>query len=168
MGSIPGSGGSPGDGNGNPLQDSCLGDLTDRGAWWAAIQGVTQSQTILQFASVQSCPTLCNPMDCRAPGLPVHHLGSDSTTVSIRHKSARQVLRGPGLPVWTHIRPWGWAVFQVILSPFSCRPSPIMENAQALSDTAPWGDFGVAGFTSAAPPAPNRPVHLEFREQREE
>ena len=34
-GSIPGWGRSPGEGNGNPLQYSCLGNATDRGAWWA-------------------------------------------------------------------------------------------------------------------------------------
>ena len=36
---IPGSGRSPGEGNGNPLQNSCLGNPTDRGAWWATIHG---------------------------------------------------------------------------------------------------------------------------------
>ena len=35
MDSIPGSGRSPGEGNGNPLQYSCLGNARDRGAWWA-------------------------------------------------------------------------------------------------------------------------------------
>ena len=44
-GSIPGSGRSPGGGNGNPLQYSCLENSMDRGAWWAAVQGVTKSQT---------------------------------------------------------------------------------------------------------------------------
>ena len=39
-GSIPGSGRSPGEGNGNPLQYSCLGNLTDRGAWRATVHGV--------------------------------------------------------------------------------------------------------------------------------
>ena len=34
---IPGSGRSPGKGNGNPLQSSCLGNLMDRGAWWASV-----------------------------------------------------------------------------------------------------------------------------------
>ena len=34
LGSIPGSGRSPGEGNGNPLQCSCLENLMDRGAWW--------------------------------------------------------------------------------------------------------------------------------------
>ena len=41
MGSIPGSGRS-GEGNGHPLQDSCLGDPMDRRAWWAIIHGVAK------------------------------------------------------------------------------------------------------------------------------
>ena len=44
VGSIPESGKSPGEGNGNPLQYSCLGSPTDRGAWWATIHGVAKSQ----------------------------------------------------------------------------------------------------------------------------
>ena len=43
--SIPGSGRSPGEGNGNPLQYSCLKNPTDRGAWWATAHGVAKSQT---------------------------------------------------------------------------------------------------------------------------
>ena len=42
-GSIPGSGRSPGEGNGNPLQYSCLENLMDRGAWWAAVRRVPES-----------------------------------------------------------------------------------------------------------------------------
>ena len=45
--SIPGSGRSPGQGNGNPLRYSCLENPTDRGAWWATVHGVTKSQTRL-------------------------------------------------------------------------------------------------------------------------
>ena len=41
-GSIPGSERSPGGGNGNPLQYSCLENPTDRGAWWATVHGVTK------------------------------------------------------------------------------------------------------------------------------
>ena len=41
-GSIPGFRRSPGVGNGNPLQYSCLENFMDRGAWWAAVQGVTE------------------------------------------------------------------------------------------------------------------------------
>ena len=40
MGLIPGSERSPGEGNSNPLQYSCLGSLTDRGAWWATVHGI--------------------------------------------------------------------------------------------------------------------------------
>ena len=43
QGSIPGLGISPGEGNGNPLQCSCLENLIDRGAWWATVHGVTKS-----------------------------------------------------------------------------------------------------------------------------
>ena len=46
-GSIPGLGRSPGEGNGNPLQYSCLEDSMDRGAWLTAVHGVTKSQTQL-------------------------------------------------------------------------------------------------------------------------
>ena len=42
---IPGVGRFPGGGHGNPLQYSCLENPIDRGAWWAAVHGVTQSQT---------------------------------------------------------------------------------------------------------------------------
>ena len=43
-GSTPGSGRSPGGGNGNRLQYSCLENSMDRGAWWAAVHGITKSQ----------------------------------------------------------------------------------------------------------------------------
>ena len=45
MGLIPGLGRSPGVGNGNPLQYSCLGHPMDRGAWWITVHGVTKSRT---------------------------------------------------------------------------------------------------------------------------
>ena len=55
-----------GEGNGSPLQYSCLGNLLDRGVWLATVS--------VQFSSVaQSCPTLCDPMNHSTPGLPVHH-----------------------------------------------------------------------------------------------
>jgi len=43
-GLIPGLGRSPGKGNGNPFQYSCLGNAMDRGAWWAAVHGVAESE----------------------------------------------------------------------------------------------------------------------------
>ena len=42
-GSIPGSGRSPGEGNGNPLQYSCLENSMDRGAWWVTVHSVAKS-----------------------------------------------------------------------------------------------------------------------------
>ena len=45
VGLIPGFGRSPGGKNGDPLQYSCLGNPIDRGAWWATVHGVTNSQT---------------------------------------------------------------------------------------------------------------------------
>ena len=42
-GSIPGTGRSPGEGNGNPLQYSCLENPMDRGAWQAKVNGFTKS-----------------------------------------------------------------------------------------------------------------------------
>ena len=46
-GSIPGLGRSPGEGNGTPLQYSCLENPMDGGAWWAAVHRVARSQTQL-------------------------------------------------------------------------------------------------------------------------
>ena len=60
LGSIPGLGRSPGEGNGNPLQYSCLENPMDRGAWWATVHGIAKSRTrlsvftSLHFTSVYS------------------------------------------------------------------------------------------------------------------
>ena len=99
-----------GEGNGSPLQYSCLENPTDRGTWWASIHGVTKSQTRLWLTHThthtthtyiyacitwhsscpsvetgvwgptldvlvfQSCPTLCDPIDCSLPGSSVHEI----------------------------------------------------------------------------------------------
>ena len=51
MGLIPGSGRSPGEGNGNPLQYSCLENPMDRGAWGAIVHSIAKSQTPLKQLS---------------------------------------------------------------------------------------------------------------------
>ena len=45
LGSIPGLGRSSGEGNGDPLQYSCLENLMDRRAWWTRVQGIAKSWT---------------------------------------------------------------------------------------------------------------------------
>ena len=78
-GSIPGSGRSPGEGNGNPLQYSCLENPTDRRAWWATVHEVLKSQTrlsdftyfhftnlyfLMQFYPKQISPNSVQVKDC--------------------------------------------------------------------------------------------------------
>ena len=55
-----------GEGNGNPLQYSCLENPVDRGAWWAAFHRVTQSQTGLKQLSMCACigKGNGNPLQC--------------------------------------------------------------------------------------------------------
>ena len=57
LGSIPGSGRSPGEGNGNPLQYSCLENPMDGGAWWATVHGVLKSRTRLSNFTFTFCIT---------------------------------------------------------------------------------------------------------------
>ena len=54
-GMIPGLGRSPGGGNGNPVQSSCLKNPMDRGAWRATVHGVAKSQTQLSDWAQQQC-----------------------------------------------------------------------------------------------------------------
>ena len=85
-----------GEGNGNPLQYSCLENLMDRGAWWATVPGVTKSQTRLSdFTSLTSLTSyfitgegngnplqyscLENPMDRGAWWAMVHGIAESRT-----------------------------------------------------------------------------------------
>ena len=60
MGLIPESGRSPGEGNGNPFQYSCLGNPKDRGAWWATVRGVTEESDTTERLN-NNIPSLCDP-----------------------------------------------------------------------------------------------------------
>ena len=59
LGSIPGLGRSPGEGNGNPLQYSCLENSMDWEAWWATVHGVAKSRT--QLSNFTFKPFLISP-----------------------------------------------------------------------------------------------------------
>ena len=85
-GSIPGLYRSPGEGNGNPLQYSCLGNSTGRGAWWATVHGVAKSPTPLPFP----------------PSLP-HHF---SLEVFLSHKGLVGLTVMPAWLLWWE-RWWG-------------------------------------------------------------
>ena len=67
LGSIPGLGRSPGEGNGNPFQYSCLENPMDGGAWQAAALGVANSQTQL---SDQTTTTKAPSLQCFAKADP--------------------------------------------------------------------------------------------------
>ena len=58
MGLIPGLGRSPGKGNGNTLQHSCLENPMDRGVWWATVHGVAKSRTQLKLLSTAQTPLI--------------------------------------------------------------------------------------------------------------
>ena len=74
-GLIPGLGRSPGEGNGSPLQYSCLENPMDGGAWWATVHGVAKSQTRLSdFTSLHTqkqgrhhCPLVTPPYKMTIP-----------------------------------------------------------------------------------------------------
>ena len=59
LGSISGLGRSPGEGNGNPLQYSCLENPMDRGAWRATVHGVAESRTRLNDQHTHISFTIC-------------------------------------------------------------------------------------------------------------
>ena len=61
MGLIPGLGRSPGEGNGNLLQYSCLGSPMDRGAWRATVHKVTKSRTQMKRLSTHTGPQMPAP-----------------------------------------------------------------------------------------------------------
>ena len=103
LGSIPGLGRSPGEGDGNPLQYSCLENPMAGGAWWATVHGVAKSRTrlsnfasFLSFTFIEYIPSevsvqfsrsvvsnLCDRMDYSTPGLPVHHQLPESTQTHV-------------------------------------------------------------------------------------
>ena len=72
--SLPRSERSPGEGNSNPLQYSCLENPTDGGAWWATVHGVAKSRTRLNdftFTFKEFMKTRSQSLRCRVPSMDV-------------------------------------------------------------------------------------------------
>ena len=74
MGLISGLERSPGGGNGNLLQYSCLENPMDRGAWWATMNGIAKSQTQLNWLSTQKVIEVKSRIEINAFWLQTHYL----------------------------------------------------------------------------------------------
>ena len=85
--SIPGSGRSPGEGNGTPLQHACLGNPMDRGAWGATVHGVAKSWTQLKRLSTHSPPSPRVTLDHK-----VTHLSINSSLFRVTSKLSRKLV----------------------------------------------------------------------------
>ena len=139
MGSIPGSGRSTGGGHGNPLQDSCLENPMDRGAWRATVHRVAQSWTRLKRLSMHrrrggTCTYLW------------HSLGKNLRSVSVcwRLLSSADQAGGNSKPLKISVSPRGCRQTHQDLSTSHSFISP-----KPLSPTA-WGSF--QPYTSPKPP----------------
>ena len=87
----------------------------------------------IQFSSVaQSCPTLCKPMDCSTPGLPIHHQLPEFTQ--------------------THVHRVGDAIqpSHPLSSPFSPAPNPSQHQSFPVSQFFAWGSHSIGVWTSTS------------------
>ena len=55
----------------------------DPGAWWATVHRVKRVGAVQYSSVAQSCPTLCDPMDCSTPVFPVHHLPPELIKIQV-------------------------------------------------------------------------------------
>ena len=100
LGSIPGSGRSPGEGKGSPLECPCLENPMDRGAWWAILHGAAKSQTKLLTLSLFT-PHLHPQIEkCRSLEFPDWNLRPNRTCM-IQHED-RMSRRDPRQHISTH------------------------------------------------------------------
>ena len=116
MGSILGSGRSPGGGHGNPLQYSYLEDPTDREAWWATVHRVTKSRTQLKQLSIEQDST-AHPFMDRS------YYMSSLRDIKF-HKFCAFYLFGPCFSLWWELS-WGriWVGGATALPPSSSNNS---------------------------------------------
>ena len=142
LGWIPGSGRSPGGGNGNPLQYSCLGNPLNRGAWRAIVQGVSKSRTATEQPTLgplfQNCKKTTEQTFLESTSPPLVSSPSQSRfleesfilidSVSLTHNATRSNLAA------THIVPQNWLLVRC-LPRLWCR-SPVLHLSAALTRLA--------------------------------
>ena len=88
-----------GEGNGNPLQCSCLENPRDGGAWWAAVYGVAQSRTRLKWLSSSSMASVTNRIGCR--------VGQEVCPVRWYRKTQKELLGHLNVSVCRLTAEWG-------------------------------------------------------------
>ena len=116
-----------GEGNGNPLQCSCLENPRDGGAWWATISGVAQSRTRLKrLSSSSSSSSSSNPLLCGAAPYFVGCLAAslDSLNSSSTCPSPRQVAKTKNVSRYYQMSPKGQNCPQ-LRSPRLFSPCPL-------------------------------------------
>ena len=130
---FPGSGRSPGGGNGNPLQYSCLENSKNRRVWWATVHGVTKSQTQLSAHALYVSAYFEELWMVRAPI--THTLLGRSTGLAYRF--SQRPLRCSGY---------------VFMSPSFCRPHSLAcaDHIRAQLFSAPGICFSDAGWLMKA------------------
>ena len=123
-GSVPGLGGSPGGGHGNPLQYSCLENTMDRGAWWAIVHGVAKSWTWLKQFSTHARTVYMLSLLTFPLGFP--HSSVDNESAG----STRDLGSIPGL---------GGSSGEANDNPLQCSCLENSHGQRHLADYTPWG-----------------------------
>ena len=114
LNSIPGSGRSHGGGHGNPLQYSCLGNLVDRGAWWATVRGLAKSWTWLSVQTHTLTTAVKKVREKAIPTILTHDnrvLRSQSAETYISSVHFSHLAVGADMPT-VRILLWTWDFYQ--------------------------------------------------------
>ena len=120
QGLIPELGGFPGEGNGNPLQYSCLKNSMDRGAWWTTVHGVPKSQTWL-LERISFSPTNSTKDHLNVEQLPQNNFWTVAEDTRHPERQPNLFRRKVKLKSLSHV--------QLFVTPWTtaCQASPSME-----------------------------------------